>query len=113
MLTTELADGVRFAEVDETWSQEQKNLAAEAIYRFVFRSFYQFKAFNGDPHPGNYLFRPDGRVTFLDFGLVKRFTQHDIDDAASMISAIVLDNDVAKYRRSSRSNWASCKRTRR
>ena len=30
-------------------------------------------AFNGDPHPGNYLFRPDGRVTFLDFGLVKRF----------------------------------------
>ncbi len=99
VLTTELADGVRFAEVDATWSQEQKNLAAEAIYRFVFRSFYQFHAFNGDPHPGNYLFRPDGRVTFLDFGLVKRFAQKDIDDAASMIKAIVIDEDVAEYRR--------------
>ena len=99
VLTTELADGVRFAEVDETWSPEQKNLAAEAIYRFVFRSFYQFHAFNGDPHPGNYLFRPDGRVAFLDFGLVKRFAQKDIDDAASMINAIVLENDVVKYRR--------------
>ena len=98
VLTTELADGVRFAEVDETWSQEQRNLAAEAIYRFVFRSFYQFHAFNGDPHPGNYLFHPDGRVTFLDFGLVKRFAQKDIDESASMISAIVLENDIVKYR---------------
>ncbi|HEX4420458.1 MAG TPA: AarF/UbiB family protein, partial [Kofleriaceae bacterium] len=29
--------------------------------------------FNGDPHPGNYLFDEDGRVTFLDFGCVKYF----------------------------------------
>jgi predicted unusual protein kinase regulating ubiquinone biosynthesis (AarF/ABC1/UbiB family) len=99
VLTTEMAEGVRFAEIDATWSQEQKDLAAEAIYRFVFRSFYQFKAFNGDPHPGNYLFRPDGRVTFLDFGLVKRFTQADVDEAADMITAIVLHNDIAEYRR--------------
>ncbi|MEY2397435.1 MAG: hypothetical protein QOJ00_609 [Actinomycetota bacterium] len=99
VLTTELADGARFAEVDATWSDEQKNLAAEAIYRFVFRSFYQFKAFNGDPHPGNYLFRPDGRVTFLDFGLVKRFEQKDVDEAAHMIKSLVLDDDVAEYRR--------------
>ena len=35
-------------------------------------------AFNGDPHPGNYLFRSGGRVTFLDFGLVKHFTAEEI-----------------------------------
>ncbi|MEZ5251182.1 MAG: AarF/UbiB family protein [Ilumatobacteraceae bacterium] len=29
--------------------------------------------FNGDPHPGNYRFSPDGHVTFLDFGMVKRW----------------------------------------
>ncbi len=99
VLTTEMAEGARFAEVDTTWSQDQKNLAAETIYRFVFRSFYQFKAFNGDPHPGNYLFRPDGQVTFLDFGLVKRFTQAETDEAAEMITAIVLHNDIEEYRR--------------
>ena len=71
----------------ETWSDEEKQLAAETIYRFVFRSLWSFHAFNGDPHPGNYLFNPGGRVTFLDFGLVKRFTQQDIDDAARMIEA--------------------------
>ena len=72
VLTTELAEGVRFDEV-ETWSQEERDLAAEAIFRFVFGSLYRLHAFNGDPHPGNYLFQPGGQVTFLDFGLVKRF----------------------------------------
>ena len=36
---------------------------AETIYRFVFRSLYRLHAFNGDPHPGNYLFHGTGRVT--------------------------------------------------
>ena len=72
VLTTELAEGVRFAEA-ETWSQEERNLAAETIFRFVFGSLYRLRLFNGDPHPGNYLFQPGGRVTFLDFGLVTPF----------------------------------------
>ncbi len=42
------------------------------IFRFVFRSLYRFRAFNGDPHPGDYLFHGDGKVKFLDFGLIKR-----------------------------------------
>ena len=57
-----------------TWAQDEKDLAAETIYRFAFGSLYRLAAFNGDPHPGNYLFHPGGRVTFLDFGLVKHFT---------------------------------------
>ncbi|MEY2473668.1 MAG: hypothetical protein QOK28_2997 [Actinomycetota bacterium] len=98
VLTTELATGARFDEVATPWSYEEKQLAAETIHRFVFRSLWMFKAFNGDPHPGNYLFRPGGRVTFLDFGLVKRFVQQDLDDAAHMIQALVIEEDSAKYR---------------
>ena len=45
---TELADGVRFAELD-TWSQAERDLAGEAIFRFVFRGLYHMHAFNGDP----------------------------------------------------------------
>ncbi|HVE94451.1 MAG TPA: AarF/ABC1/UbiB kinase family protein [Acidimicrobiales bacterium] len=98
VLTTDLAHGARFAEVAETWSQEERDLAGESIYRFVFRSLYRFRAFNGDPHPGNYLFRPGGQVTFLDFGLVKHFTAADIDLFEAMIRAIVLHDDAAEYR---------------
>lgn len=97
VLTTDLADGVRFSEV-ERWSQEQRDLAGEAIFRFVFRSFYRLRLFNGDPHPGNYLFRPDGRVTFLDFGLVKEFAVSDIDLIRRLIETVVLDPDPAEFR---------------
>ena len=59
VVTSDLADGARFAEL-VTWSQAERDLAAETIYRFVFRSLYEAHAFNGDPHPGNYLFPPAG-----------------------------------------------------
>ena len=95
VLTSELATGVRFAELEE-WEASERQLAAETIFRFVFRSLYRLKAFNGDPHPGNYLFRPGGRVTFLDFGLVKRFTDDDISQLLDLVDAMVLDDDMEK-----------------
>jgi hypothetical protein len=98
VLTTDLATGVTLDEVT-AWSQHQRDLAAETIYRFAFGSLYRLKAFNGDPHPGNYLFRPDGHVTFLDFGLVKHFTDAEMDIFAEMIKAMVIDRDPAEFRR--------------
>lgn len=98
VLTTELSDGVRWEEL-LTWSQEEKDLAAETIYRFAFGSLYRLRAFNGDPHPGNYLFHPGGRVTFLDFGLVKHFTQPELDDFGEMIQHMVIEHDPAAFRR--------------
>ena len=97
VLTTELAEGARFDEM-AGWGQDERNLAAETIYRFVFRSLYRLQAFNGDPHPGNYLFRPGGQVTFLDFGLVKHFTDPEIDQFARMIQAMVFDRDIPAFR---------------
>ncbi|MFZ6004676.1 MAG: ABC1 kinase family protein [Actinomycetota bacterium] len=98
VLTTELAEGARFEEL-EGWTQEERDLAAESIFRFVFGSLYRLHAFNGDPHPGNYLFRPGGRVTFLDFGLVKRFDAAEVDVIAAMLKAMVIDRDIKEYRR--------------
>jgi predicted unusual protein kinase regulating ubiquinone biosynthesis (AarF/ABC1/UbiB family) len=48
--------------------------------------------FNGDPHPGNYRFHDDGSVTFLDFGLVKRWAPGEFDRLAPVLDAI-LDED--------------------
>ena len=98
ILTTELVSGSSFAEV-LTWPQEERDKAGEAIFRFVFRSLYRFRAFNGDPHPGNYIFHRDGRVTFLDFGLIKHFTVEEMEMFQSMVKAAVLDHDMETYRR--------------
>ena len=98
VLTTELAEGARWAEL-LTWSQDEKDLAAEAIHRFVFGSLYRFGVFNGDPHPGNYLFNRGGRVTFLDFGLVKRFTPEEIGQLARMSETFAVERDMPAFRK--------------
>jgi ABC1 atypical kinase-like domain len=97
VLTSELADGVQFAEM-ESWAQSEKDLAAESLFRFVFRSLYRFHAFNGDPHPGNYLFRPGGRITFLDYGLVRKFETVDMTLLQQMIQTMILDRDLTAFR---------------
>jgi predicted unusual protein kinase regulating ubiquinone biosynthesis (AarF/ABC1/UbiB family) len=98
ILITELVSGHSFAEL-LTWQQEERDKAGEAIFRFVFRSLYRFRAFNGDPHPGNYIFHKGGKVTFLDFGLIKHFTVEEMEMFQGMVKAAVLDHDMESYRR--------------
>jgi predicted unusual protein kinase regulating ubiquinone biosynthesis (AarF/ABC1/UbiB family) len=72
VLTSERARGHDF-----DWLVAQpagfRNAVAEVLFRFAFESIFRHHVFNGDPHPGNYLFHDDGRVTFVDFGCVKHF----------------------------------------
>jgi len=99
VMTSELSGGARFAEL-ASWTQHERDLAAETIYRFVFRSLYEVHAFNGDPHPGNYLFHGGGRVTFLDFGLVKHFTQAELRPLLQMARNVCVEHDPEAFRRS-------------
>ena len=63
----------------ETAREEQRQLAAESIFRYAFGSIGRFRLFNGDPHPGNYLIEEGGpaglRVAFIDYGSVKMFSR--------------------------------------
>jgi predicted unusual protein kinase regulating ubiquinone biosynthesis (AarF/ABC1/UbiB family) len=97
VMTSDLATGARYAEF-LGWPQAEKDLAAETIYRFTFRSLYELQAFNGDPHPGNYLFEPGGRVTFLDYGLVKHFTDDELRPLVDMVRYLCVDNDPEAFR---------------
>lgn len=98
ILTTELVEGFTWSELLARDSAE-RDRAGEIIFRFVFRSLYRMGAFNGDPHPGNYIFHDDGTVTFLDFGLVKHFSNTEMSTFGSMVKAAVVDQDDAEYRR--------------
>jgi predicted unusual protein kinase regulating ubiquinone biosynthesis (AarF/ABC1/UbiB family) len=81
------------------WSREEHDLIGECLFRFVFRSLYGMHRFNGDPHPGNYLFHGGGRVTFLDFGLVKRFTDEEMATFVGMVRSAAYEHDVPTFRR--------------
>ena len=68
------------------------------MFRFSFGAIYRLHSFNGDPHPGNYLFNPGGRVTFLDFGLVKRFNREQTTFFEELIREMVIRRDHAAFR---------------
>jgi predicted unusual protein kinase regulating ubiquinone biosynthesis (AarF/ABC1/UbiB family) len=93
VLTTEWVDGLAWDEFLATASQPTKQRAAEVIWRFVQHSVHRVGVFNGDPHPGNYRFHRDGSVTFLDFGLVKRWDPGEWQRLEPTLDAIVVDRD--------------------
>ncbi|HEV7887676.1 MAG TPA: AarF/ABC1/UbiB kinase family protein [Acidimicrobiales bacterium] len=94
VLTTEWVEGRRWDDFLSTADAAAKNRAAEVIFRFAQGSIHRHGVFNGDPHPGNYRFHDDGSVTFLDFGLVKRWSPGEFDRLTPVLDAI-LESDAA------------------
>jgi predicted unusual protein kinase regulating ubiquinone biosynthesis (AarF/ABC1/UbiB family) len=92
VLTTEYVTGERFEAVRES-GEAERDRYGEIVFRFYFGLAYRDRIALGDPHPGNYLLRPDGHVAFLDYGLLR-----DIDperlDAERAIARAVLDRDA-------------------
>jgi predicted unusual protein kinase regulating ubiquinone biosynthesis (AarF/ABC1/UbiB family) len=95
VITSEL---VRGATLDEAalLSESERRAYAEVLWRFVFRSVLVHRKFNADPHPGNYLFLPDGRVAFLDYGCVQPISLEN-NGGALVLHRAALDRDEATY----------------
>jgi predicted unusual protein kinase regulating ubiquinone biosynthesis (AarF/ABC1/UbiB family) len=93
VLTSEWVDGLSWAEFESTASRAARQRAGESIWRFAQYAVHRIGAFNGDPHPGNYRFSSGGDVTFLDFGLVKRWTPDEWRQLAPSLDAIVVHRD--------------------
>jgi predicted unusual protein kinase regulating ubiquinone biosynthesis (AarF/ABC1/UbiB family) len=93
VLTSEWVNGLSWAEFESTAPPEARHRAGESIWRFAQYAVHRLGAFNGDPHPGNYRFSVDGDVTFLDFGLVKRWTPGEWQQLAPSLDAIVVHRD--------------------
>ena len=74
VLTSEFVHAMNF-ESAVALPPERRRHFAECLWRFVFESLVVGGSFNADPHPGNYLFHTDGRVTYLDFGCTQRIPQ--------------------------------------
>jgi predicted unusual protein kinase regulating ubiquinone biosynthesis (AarF/ABC1/UbiB family) len=93
VLTSEWVDGIAFGDFLATAPAAARARAGEIIWRFAQHSVHHLRAFNGDPHPGNYRFAPDGSVTFLDFGLVKRWQPGAWEQLQPSLEAIIVHRD--------------------
>ena len=92
VLTSEWVEGMRWGEFLATADQDAKDRAGEIIMRFAQGSIHLHHVFNGDPHPGNYRFHDDGSVTFLDFGLVKRWSPGEFERLAPVLDAVLAED---------------------
>jgi predicted unusual protein kinase regulating ubiquinone biosynthesis (AarF/ABC1/UbiB family) len=77
VLTSDRVYGRKFYDILAD-DHETKNRYGEIISRFANGSIVVDGVFSGDPHPGNYIFMDDGRICFLDFGLVKHLEPDEI-----------------------------------
>src|SRR5688500_12959122 len=95
VITSEL---VRGATLDEAalLPERERRAYAEVLWRFVFRSVLVHRKFNADPHPGNYVFLPRGRVAFLDYGCIQPISL-DNNRGALVLHRAALDRDEATY----------------
>lgn len=98
VLTLELVGGRSYAEFIKEATQEERNRAGKAIWRFTFRSMLKYGILYADPHPGNYRFLEDGRVAFLDFGCVKRLPP-DLVEGMKRYMRAAMDSDWVEFDR--------------
>jgi predicted unusual protein kinase regulating ubiquinone biosynthesis (AarF/ABC1/UbiB family) len=77
VLVSEFVEGERFAQVRDR-PQPDRDRWGEVLIRFYMNGPLRHRLLNGDPHPGNSLFMPDGRVAFLDFGFFKTMSEAEV-----------------------------------
>ena len=92
MLVTDLIEGARFEAV-KARDDATRDRFGEIVFRFYFGMVQHMGRVSGDPHPGNYLLLDDGRVGFLDFGLM-RVLDRDYLERESAVAVAVEDGDA-------------------
>jgi ubiquinone biosynthesis protein len=90
VLTTEYIRGIKISNVEEL-RKASIDLAevARKGARAVLKQVFEDGLFHADPHPGNLFVTPDGKIAAVDFGIVGRLTQQEMDDLSDFFIAVV------------------------
>ena len=75
ILVMEFVEGIKISETDKLRDKgiDTKDIAVkltDAFFKMVFKDGF----YHADPHPGNILIIPDGKICLLDYGMVSRLT---------------------------------------
>jgi len=75
VLTMEFIHGIKVTELE---ALAQRDVSAAKVNRLLIKTYLKQLLedgfFHADPHPGNLLVMPDGRLAFFDFGMVGRIS---------------------------------------
>jgi ubiquinone biosynthesis protein len=89
VLVLERIDGERLTDrLDRAGDRERAAILA-AMVRTYAAQILALGRFQADPHPGNFLVEPDGRLALLDFGAIETLSEEERRGYAALVAAMV------------------------
>ncbi|NLU11075.1 MAG: 2-polyprenylphenol 6-hydroxylase [Tepidanaerobacter acetatoxydans] len=90
VLTIEYIKGYKVTELDEITNNnlDRKQIAVNGA-KAMMKQIFIHGFFHADPHPGNIIIRPDGKIVFIDFGIVGRIDKYTKNKLADLIIGII------------------------
>lgn len=73
-------------------TQEQRNTIGQALWDFYHFQMHTLKEVHADPHPGNFIITPEGKLGVLDFGCVKKLPMDFYNPYFSLVIGDTLNN---------------------
>jgi ubiquinone biosynthesis protein len=93
VLTMEFLSGEKLTQLrGKPLESERGRILATSIGLCILRQIFEHGFYHGDPHPGNFILMPGGKVGLIDFGNVGRFTREMTDDLLQLLVALVRRN---------------------
>jgi len=76
VLTSEFISGCRVSDVAtlKSWGLRPPDIAKKGLDLYL-RQIFEVGIFHADPHPGNILIKPNGKIALIDFGMVGKLMQ--------------------------------------
>lgn len=96
VITMEFIEGIKINEYELIDEQKvNKSALAETILSSYLVQFLVNGFFHADPHPGNILVNKEGKLVFLDFGMVGRVDNHMKENMIELIMGLVKNDPGA------------------
>lgn len=93
IITMDWLEGLHLREfLNTNPSQELRNVIGQALWDFYNFQQHELRAVHADPHPGNFMITPDGKLGVIDFGCIKEMPEDFYYPFFSLISTTLLDN---------------------
>ncbi|MFZ6642167.1 ABC1 kinase family protein [Undibacterium sp. TC4M20W] len=99
VLTMEKIDGLHLdAWLATTPDQAQRNHFGQLLFDWFWFSGCELGRLHADPHPGNFLFMPDGQLAVLDFGCTNKVSYQFCDATARSWRALLMTDEAVRNR---------------
>lgn len=93
VLTMEFVEGIKLTERETLLAKgHDLKTVAERLVNAMLKQIFSEGFFHADPHPGNLFVMADGKVAFVDFGMVGRLSEEMKYHLSSLIIALMRHN---------------------